>query len=59
MKNPIIIDSSAFISLDTITDGNYKKATAISRRIREEDRTIVMPGEIFIHVLQKEKALQM
>ena len=51
MKNPIIIDSSAFISLGTITDSNYKKATAISSKMGEEDRTIVMPGEIFTEIV--------
>lgn len=51
MNQPIIIDSSAFISLGTITDSNYQKATAISNRIGQEDRTIIMPGEIFTEIV--------
>ncbi len=51
MNYPIIIDSSSFISLGTITDSNYQKAAAISNRIGEEDRTIIMPGEIFTEIV--------
>ncbi len=51
MNKSIIIDSSAFISLGTITDSNYQKATAISNRIGKEDRVIVMPGEIFTEIV--------
>src|SRR3989344_1080079 len=51
MNNPIIIDSSAFISLGTITDSNYRKATAISGGMGREDRTIIMPGEIFTEIV--------
>ena len=51
MIKPIIIDSSAFISLGTITDSNYQKATVISSRIGEGDSTIIMPGEIFTEIV--------
>lgn len=51
MSQPIIIDSSAFISLGTITDSNYRKATAISSKIGEDDRIIIMPGEIFTEIV--------
>lgn len=51
MNEPIIIDASAFISLGSITDSNYKKAGLISREIEEEDRTVIMPGEIFTEIV--------
>lgn len=51
MNGPIIIDSSAFISLGTITDSNYKSATLISSKIEKGDRTIIMPGEIFTEIV--------
>lgn len=51
MNNPLIIDSSAFISLGTIADSNYIKATEISSQIHNEDRIIIMPGEIFTEIV--------
>lgn len=51
MNAPLIIDSSAFIALGTITDTNYKKASSISNRISEENRRIVMPGKIFTEII--------
>lgn len=51
MNKPLIIDSSAFISLGTITDSNYIKATKISSQIHNEGRTIIMPGEIFTEIV--------
>lgn len=51
MNKPIIIDSSAFISLGTITDSNYQKAISISSKIAKEDKVIVMPGEIFTEIV--------
>lgn len=51
MNQPIIIDSSAFISLSAVTDSNYRKAGAISSKIEKEDRIIIMPGEIFTEIV--------
>src|SRR3989344_4140371 len=51
MNKPVIIDSSAFISLTTTADGNYKKASLISNQILEEDKTIIMPGEVFTEIV--------
>ena len=51
MNRAVIIDSSAFISLGTVTDSNYKKATLISNQIEKENRTIIMPGEIFTEIV--------
>lgn len=51
MNKLVIIDSSAFISLGTVTDSNFQKATAISQSIEEENRTVVMPGEVFTEIV--------
>ncbi len=51
MKKPVIIDSSAFISLGTITDSNFEKANTISKQIEKDDRTIVMPSEVFTEII--------
>ena len=51
MSKPVIIDSSAFISLATTADSNYKKASVISNQILEEDKTIIMPGEVFTEIV--------
>lgn len=51
MNQPIIIDSSAFISLGTVTDSNFHSATVISKRIEKESRTVVMPGEVFTEIV--------
>ena len=50
-NTPIILDTSAFISLSTVTDSNYKKATEISKQIEEENRLIILPGEIFTEIV--------
>lgn len=51
MSPPVIIDTSAFISLGTITDSNHKKAQEISNRIKEENISIVVPGDIFTETM--------
>src|SRR3989344_1168151 len=51
MNKPLIIDSSAFISLTTTADSNYKKSNVISNQILEEDKTIIMPGEVFTEIV--------
>lgn len=51
MNPPIIIDSSAFISLGTVTDSNYQTAVAFSKGIAETNRTTIMPGEIFTEIV--------
>ena len=47
MSNPIIIDSSAFVSLGTVADSNYENAHRIGSLIKKEDRSIIVPGDIF------------
>ena len=47
MNKPLIIDSSAFVSLGTIADSNYENAHRIGSLIKKEDRSIIVPGDIF------------
>lgn len=51
MNKPIIIDSSGFISLASITDSNFQKATSFSQSIMEKDKTVIMPGEVFTEIV--------
>lgn len=51
MNNPLIIDTSAFISLGTITDSNYQKAQSIGSYIKEKNKTIIVPGDIFTETM--------
>lgn len=51
MKPPIIADSSALVSLATVTDSNYGKATVIARKIEEENLQVVIPGDVFSETL--------
>lgn len=51
MNKPLIIDTSAFISLGTITDSNYQRAQSISGYIKKENRTIIVPGDIFTETM--------
>ena len=47
MNKPLIIDSSAFVSLGTVADSNYENAHRIGSLIKKEDRSIIVPGDIF------------
>ena len=49
--NRIIIDSSAFISLGTVTDSNFQNATIISKQIESAGGMVVMPGEVFTEIV--------
>lgn len=51
MNKPLIIDTSAFLSLGTITDSNYKKAQNIGGYIKEQNRIIIVPGDIFTETM--------
>lgn len=51
MNTAIILDSSAFISLGTITDSNYQKAVEISNQIHVGNRQIVVPGDVFTEII--------
>ncbi|MDP2638411.1 MAG: PIN domain-containing protein [Candidatus Levybacteria bacterium] len=51
MNKPLIIDSSAFVSLGAVTDSNYENANKIGSLIRREDRSIIVPGDIFTETM--------
>ena len=51
MNKPLIIDTSAFISLGTITDSNYQKAQSIGNYIKKKNRAIIVPGDIFTETM--------
>ena len=55
MKNghntPIIADSSALVSLSSITDNNHQIANRQSLQIEKTDRQVIVPGEIFSETL--------
>lgn len=51
MKDPIVADTSAYISLASITDSNHKKALEISRKIGDDQRPIIIPSDVFTEIL--------
>ena len=51
VSKPIILDTSAFISLGNIDDSNYEKARSIGKDIEEKKLNIVVPGEIFTEII--------
>lgn len=56
MTLPAIADSSALVSLATDTDSNHNRAIDISRLIKADEISIIIPGDIFtetINVLGK------
>jgi len=44
---PVIVDTSALISLVSQTDSNHARALAISERVTTSRRTLLVPGEVF------------
>lgn len=51
MNNPVVLDTSAFISLSNTSDSNYIKAQAISNRLSKENKKIIIPGDIFTEII--------
>lgn len=51
MNKLIILDTSAFISLENIEDSNFQKATIISKKIKRLGLAVVVPGEIFTEII--------
>lgn len=47
MITPLIADSSALVSLASVTDQNHKIAVRLSDQIKSANRSIIVPGEIF------------
>lgn len=48
---PVIVDSSALISLASTTDQNNALATQVSNILQESNRPIILPGEIITEVI--------
>lgn len=51
MTSVVILDTSAFISLENIDDFNYQKATQISKKLSQKDSAVIVPGEIFTEIV--------
>ena len=51
MKPSVIADTSALISLASISDGNHTEATNISISIKKNDYPLIIPGEIFTETI--------
>ena len=51
MTNPIIADSSALVSLALSTDSNHKQAVLLTRQIEKNNKTLILPGEIFAETI--------
>jgi predicted nucleic acid-binding protein len=47
MKSTVIADTSALISLVSLSDRNHKTAQHISTSIKKNDYPLIIPGEIF------------
>ncbi len=62
MSKPVIADSSALVSLASISDQNHKLAVTLSNQLIQEDRQIIIPTEVFaetINVLGRNGSHQM
>jgi predicted nucleic acid-binding protein len=46
MTPPVIADSSALVSLASVTDGNHKLAIKTSQLLAQEKRSVIVPGEV-------------
>ncbi len=51
MHKPVIIDSSALVSLIVKADSNHKKATQISQEIIEIQNELILPYEVFAETI--------
>lgn len=51
MKPTVIVDTSALISLASISDGNHKAAQTISTLIKKNDYPLIIPGEVFTETI--------
>lgn len=56
MNPPIITDTSAFVSLASVSDNNHRLALKVSEDLTLTNRSAIVPGEIFtetVNVLGK------
>ncbi|MBI5620661.1 PIN domain-containing protein [Candidatus Gottesmanbacteria bacterium] len=51
MKSSVIADTSALISLVSLSDGNHTEATNISNLIKKHDYPLIIPGEVFTETI--------
>jgi predicted nucleic acid-binding protein len=51
MNKPLIIDSSAFVSLGTVADSNHENAHRIVGLIKKEERNIIVPVDVFTETM--------
>ena len=51
MNPPLILDSSAYVSLGSISDSNYQRAQNISQTIQEAGRLVIVPGDVFTEII--------
>jgi predicted nucleic acid-binding protein len=49
-EQPIIADTSGLVSLATDTDHNHKPATQAAAQLRETQRPIILPSDVFVEV---------
>ena len=47
----IIADASALVSLGVRTDSNHARAVAMSEQLRTDQRTILVPSDVFVDTL--------
>lgn len=51
MTDPIIADSSALVSLALSNDSNHKLAVRLAGQIEKNNKTLILPGEIFAETI--------
>ncbi|OGH30037.1 MAG: hypothetical protein A3F30_03595, partial [Candidatus Levybacteria bacterium RIFCSPHIGHO2_12_FULL_37_12] len=51
MISSIVADSSALVSLALSTDSNHKQAVLLARQIEKNNKTLILPGEIFAEII--------
>lgn len=51
MKPSVVADTSALISLASLSDGNHKAAENISTSIKKNDYPLIIPGEVFTETI--------
>jgi|SRR5271166_5204961 len=50
-EQPIIADSSALVSLATDTDHNHKPAKEAAAKLRDAQRPIILPADVFVETI--------
>lgn len=51
MNQPLVLDTSAYVSLGSISDSNYKAAIKISNTIQETGRSVIVPSDVFTEII--------